>query len=119
MQKITRNSLLIALAVLAVTAIPLWRLGLSILYAYLTAVNLTTFLFYAHDKRQAVRGATRIPELILHLLALVGGTIAALLGQMVFRHKTRKSSFQAVFIATALLQIALICVYLYYRSRSQ
>lgn len=74
----------------------------------LAAVNAATFLLYAWDKASAVRRGRRIPEAVLHLLALLGGSPAALLGQLLFRHKTRKASFQLRFWGIVLLQAALI-----------
>jgi uncharacterized membrane protein YsdA (DUF1294 family) len=84
----------------------LWRLGLAPVYAYLVSANALAFALYGYDKRQAVVGRTRIPELVLHATALCGGSPGALLGQGLFRHKTRKFSFQAVFILIILLQVA-------------
>jgi uncharacterized membrane protein YsdA (DUF1294 family) len=84
----------------------LWRLGLGPIYAYLASMSVVTFLLYGYDKRQAVTGGTRVPELALHAAALLGGSPGALLGQQLFRHKTRKLSFQMVFAAIVLLQVA-------------
>jgi len=92
----------------------LWGLGLAPVYAYLASANVMTLLLYGYDKRQAVVGGFRVPELALHLGALCGGSPAALLGQRLFRHKTRKLSFQAVFAAIVLLQIAAVCGYWYF-----
>ena len=75
-------------------------------YAYLVAINVFALTLCAYDKRQAVIGRTRIPELVLHLTALGGGSGGALLGQGLFRHKTRKFSFQAVFAVIIVLQMA-------------
>jgi uncharacterized membrane protein YsdA (DUF1294 family) len=47
-----------------------------------------TFLFYWFDKRQARRGGLRVPEIVLLLLALVGGFVGGLLAMLVVRHKT-------------------------------
>jgi uncharacterized membrane protein YsdA (DUF1294 family) len=89
----------------------LWWLGLAPVYAWLISINAMTLLLYGHDKRQAIAGGTRIPELALHLGALLGGSPAALLGQRLFRHKTRKLRFQVVFVAILLLQVGVLCVY--------
>ncbi len=91
----------------------LWRLGLAPMYAYLMSINALALVLYGYDKRQAVVGRTRIPELVLHAAALGGGSPGALLGQGVFRHKTRKFRFQAVFVAIILLQITALCGYWY------
>ena len=84
----------------------LWRLGITPVCAYLISINAMTLLLYGHDKRQAVVGGTRVPELALHTAALLGGSPGALLGQQLFRHKTRKLRFQMVFAAIVLLQVA-------------
>jgi uncharacterized membrane protein YsdA (DUF1294 family) len=89
----------------------LWRLGLAPRYAYLVSANVMTLMLYGYDKRQAIVGGFRVPELVLHVGALFGGSPAALLGQGLFRHKTRKLRFQAVFGAIVLLQIVAVCIY--------
>jgi uncharacterized membrane protein YsdA (DUF1294 family) len=61
-----------------------------------------TFLVYAWDKSAARRGAWRVPESTLHVLALLGGWPGALLAQRVLRHKTRKQPFGAIFWVTVL-----------------
>ena len=89
----------------------LWWLGLAPAYAYLVSINGIALVLYGYDKRQAIVGRTRIPELVLHATALCGGSPGALLGQGLFRHKTRKSRFQVVFVAIVLLQVATLCGY--------
>ena len=49
------------------------------------------------------RGDWRTPEVRLHLFELLGGWPGALVAQQVFRHKTRKLSFQLVFWGIVLL----------------
>lgn len=98
-------------------AVLLWRLGLAPLYAGLVSVNVVALLLYGFDKRQAIVGGTRIPEAALHIVALLGGSPGALLGQELFRHKTRKYAFRLALLAIFLLQAGL--VYAYWRlSRS-
>jgi uncharacterized membrane protein YsdA (DUF1294 family) len=108
----------IAAILVAVTSILLWWLGLPGLYAYLVGINAVTVLLYAYDKRQAIIGGGRVPELILHLAALGGGSPGALLAQVVFHHKTRKIKFKMVFIGILLLQVllAVVCWYLLLRT---
>jgi len=67
------------------------------LYALTSAV---TFIAYALDKAAARNGRRRIPEVTLHFLALAGGWPGAFLAQRVFRHKTRKQPFRAIFWMT-------------------
>lgn len=76
-----------------------------LIYSFL---SLITFIAYAIDKLAARRGGERIRERTLHLLALCGGWPGALAGQWLFRHKTRKPSFQACFWLTVLLNGALL-----------
>jgi uncharacterized membrane protein YsdA (DUF1294 family) len=89
----------------------LWRLGLTPAYAALISVNVVTLVLYGYDKHQAVAGGMRIPEATLHVAALLGGSPGAVVGQLLFRHKTRKRSFRIVFIAIVLLQIVVIYGY--------
>lgn len=66
---------------------------MSILVWYLVAINFTTWVVYGLDKGRAKSGKWRIPERTLLLLALVGGSLGALAGMIMFRHKTRKPKF--------------------------
>ena len=93
----------------------LYYADFSPLWSYLIAVNAVTFLFYGFDKAIAGRGVLRVPEVVLHLLALVGGSPAALVGQKLFRHKTAKDSFQSAYWAVVILQSAIIVAFLYLR----
>lgn len=61
------------------------------------AVSLVLFVMYWIDKRAAQRGAQRTAENTLHLFELCCGWPGALLAQQIFRHKTRKGSYQFVF----------------------
>lgn len=60
---------------------------------YLLIVNLVTWILYGVDKRKAIKGAWRIPEKTLILSAVIGGSVGALAGMMIFRHKIRKVKF--------------------------
>ena len=59
----------------------------ALLY-YLIFINIVTFLVYGIDKWKAKQGSWRISEATLLMLAVIGGTIGALLGMQVWRHKT-------------------------------
>ena len=82
--------------------------GLTILLAYLAAVNLTTFGLYGYDKTIAGWNTLRVPEKTLHLFEFIGGTPFAFLAQRVFRHKTVKLRYRVVFWTLAVIQAALI-----------
>lgn len=79
--------------------------------AVYVAGSLVTFFAYAMDKAAARNDRWRIPESTLHALGLLGGWPGALVAQKALRHKSRKRSFQAVFLGTVLLNcVALIWV---------
>ena len=66
---------------------------MSILVWYLAVINFTTWVAYGLDKGRAKSGKWRIPERTLLLLALAGGSLGALAGMIMSRHKTRKPKF--------------------------
>lgn len=104
----------IAAVLVAVISILLWWLGLPGLYAYLIGINAVTMLLYGYDKRQAIVGRGRVPEVILHLVALVAGSPGALIAQMLFRHKTRKFKFRVAFVGIVVLQCLAALGYWYF-----
>jgi uncharacterized membrane protein YsdA (DUF1294 family) len=59
--------------------------------------SLASVAGYGHDKAKAERGEWRTPEFTLHFLDGLGGWPGGLIAQRIFRHKTRKLSFQIVF----------------------
>jgi uncharacterized membrane protein YsdA (DUF1294 family) len=61
--------------------------------AFMAAVSFVTFIAYGVDKVKAKRGSARISERRLLALALVGGAAGAMLGMLLFRHKTRHLKF--------------------------
>lgn len=91
-------------------------LSLSWVLSYLAGVNLATISLYGWDKWAAVKERLRVPELLLHLLSLIGGTPAAFAAQSAFRHKTMKRSFQAAFWIIAVAQIVVIGTALEWRA---
>lgn len=60
---------------------------------YLIIINASTFFLMLADKQKARHGAWRIPEATLMWTAILGGSIGALLGMYLFRHKTRHLKF--------------------------
>ncbi len=95
----------------AVTAMVLWRVGLGLGRAVFVAVNGVTFCLYGFDKYQAIRIGARVPEVMLHLMAAVGGTPSAALGRVIFRHKMQKRNFRLVFYAIGITQALLLTLY--------
>lgn len=51
-------------------------------------INLLTLLVFGLDKALAVGGKRRVPESALLTLSVLSGSIGAMLGMALFRHKT-------------------------------
>ena len=78
-----------------------WYLG------WLLAVSAATFTLYGLDKHQARTGGLRVPENVLHALALAGGAAGGWAGMLFFRHKTQHGVFYAVLAVASALQLGL------------
>ena len=79
----------------------------KILLLILIALNLVAFVLYGLDKLKAKRGAWRIPEATLLLIAAVGGSLGALLGMELFRHKTKHWKFKILVPLFLAIHVAL------------
>ena len=92
----------------------------ALLYYWLV-INILTFAVYGIDKwrstsgrllptgrKKAKQGSWRISETTLLMLAVIGGTIGALLGMQVWRHKTMHLKFKYGLPLILLPQIALM-----------
>ena len=92
----------------------------ALLY-YLIVINVVTFLVYGIDKwrstsgrllptgrKKAKQGSWRISEAILLILAVIGGSIGALLGMKVWHHKTMHKKFKYGVPTILIIQIILI-----------
>ena len=80
----------------------------SCLAYYLLDINTVTFIIYGIDKYKAKKAKWRIPEAILLLLAVFGGSIGAWMGMKVWHHKTMHKKFKYGIPAILLIQIALM-----------
>lgn len=79
-----------------------------IIIIYLTSINVATFITYGIDKMKAKRSKWRIREASLLLLAVLGGSIGALLGMKVWHHKTMHKKFKYGVPAILIIQMAII-----------
>ena len=86
----------------------------EIFYWYLAIINALVLVVYGGDKLFAKLDSWRVPEKVLLLLALLGGSIGALLGMQIFRHKTRHLKFRYGVPMILLLQVAAL-VYLHWK----
>jgi uncharacterized membrane protein YsdA (DUF1294 family) len=68
---------------------------------WLASWSAVAFGFYGWDKLQAKRGGRRVPEIVLHALALSGGFLGGWAGMFVFWHKVRHANFWVVLIAAS------------------
>ena len=80
----------------------------NVLLYYLIVINIVTFLIYGIDKWKAKQGSWRISEATLLILAVIGGSIGALLGMKVWRHKTMHKKFKYGLPLILIIQIILI-----------
>jgi len=84
-------------------------LGLSSgLLGYLLFINLITLGAMLLDKAAAKAHGSRISELTIFFLSLIGGVWGTIAGMFLFHHKTSKPDFQAVIFFIMLLNLALL-----------
>jgi len=74
----------------------------------LIIINIVAFLVYGIDKWMAKQGYWRISEATLLILAVIGGSIGALLGMEIWHHKTMHKKFKYGLPFILLAQIVLI-----------
>jgi uncharacterized membrane protein YsdA (DUF1294 family) len=74
----------------------------------LIGINVLTFFVYGIDKWRAKQGRWRISEATLLMLAVIGGSIGALLGMRIWHHKTMHKKFKYGLPLILLAQIALL-----------
>ena len=86
----------------------------EIFYWYIAIINALVLVVYGGDKLFAKLDSWRVPEKVLLLLALLGGSIGALLAMQIFRHKTRHLKFRYGVPMILLLQVAAL-VYLHWK----
>ena len=110
-QDFTVKVTLRAFVTVLVFSIVLMVLGLPFIAACLAGLNIVTFLIYGWDKYASRRYMTRIPEITLLSLGAAGGTAGALLGQELFRHKTKSKAFRLRFFAITVAQITVLLLF--------
>lgn len=98
-QAIGLSALTAIVASAALAWIPVW---LALGYV---VMSLLAFWAYARDKHVAGTGGWRTPESQLQMLGLLCGWPGALVAQQRYRHKTAKTSFQATFWLTVVLNV--------------
>jgi len=66
---------------------------MQVLYIYLAIINAISFILMLADKYKAKKNLWRIPEATLMGFAAAGGSIGALAGMYLVRHKTKHLKF--------------------------
>ena len=84
--------------------------ALQLLLVYLLLVNFIAFVLMGLDKRRAKRDKWRISEKALFLPAVLGGSVGAIAGMHVFRHKTKHWYFRYGLPALLTLQAVLVLI---------
>jgi uncharacterized membrane protein YsdA (DUF1294 family) len=84
----------------SVVAEPGMFLMIAAVYVSMSGI---AFAVVAYDKLAARLARRRVAENRLHLLSVLGGWPGALLAHRVFRHKTQKQSFRALFAVAVLV----------------
>lgn len=73
---------------------------------YLIVINILAFILYGIDKKRARDHAWRISERMLIGIALIGGSVGAIAGMLLFRHKTRHWYFRYGMPLILIVQVA-------------
>ncbi len=79
-----------------------------ILIIYLLLINFLGIASMASDKIRAMERRYRIPESVLLLISIIGGSIGSIAGMLLFRHKIRRAKFRIGLPVILIVQIALI-----------
>ncbi|MBO4646412.1 MAG: DUF1294 domain-containing protein [Bacteroidales bacterium] len=80
----------------------------SLLIIYLVVINLITFLLYGMDKIKARRSQWRVPEAVLIGFAVIGGSLGAWFGMIIWHHKTQHKKFKYGVPAILIIQMTIL-----------
>ena len=83
---------------------------ITVILIYIITLNFIEFALMGIDKWKAKNHAWRIPESTLFILAIIGGSIGAIIGMRTFRHKTRHKSFTYGMPAILIAQLLIILI---------
>ena len=87
-----------------------YNADMKILILYLILINLAAWGLMGADKYRARKHAWRIPERTLFAVALLGGSLGAILGMYLWHHKTKHWYFV---IGMPLILVTQILVYVW------
>jgi len=78
---------------------------MNLVFYFLLLVNVVAFVLIGYDKIVAQKHKQRIPETTLLTFVFFGGTLGSGLAMLLFRHKTRKTSYLIKFWMIVMSQI--------------
>lgn len=84
------------------------EIGIKGALIYLGVINIVAFVLYGIDKWKAAHDKWRIKEATLIGSAVIGGSIGALAGMKVFRHKTKHKKFTIGVPVILAIQVAAV-----------
>ena len=87
------------------------------IWTLIGVVNLVALLAMGWDKRQAIRGGSRVPERTLFTLAALTGAVGIWAGRALFRHKTIKRSFTWTLVAATAVNGLWVALWWWSRSK--
>lgn len=98
-----------ACGIAALTTFLMWsEASLSLSVSALLGINAAALFCMGLDKSLSRSASSRVPEVILYLIALFGGVPGILLVIHVFKHKTRKAAFQFVLLLILVAQVVML-----------
>lgn len=75
---------------------------------YLIVINIVAFLVMFYDKKRAINEQFRVPENVLFLLTILGGSGGIFAAMEILRHKSSKNSFKLKVSIIVLVQIVIL-----------
>jgi len=85
-----------------------WGFGVGFRLGLLCGLNVALLTLCGFDKSASRGTSLRVPESVLLLGALLGGSAGLLLGMQIFRHKTRKPRLH---LAVGLILVGQVLLY--------
>jgi len=89
----------------------LFWITLIVLASMVFVTNLVGIFMACKDKNAAIKGAWRIPEATLMLVAVLGGSVAMYVTMRVIRHKTKRKKFMWGIPCIIFLQVAVVIIF--------
>ena len=106
--------LILALVFIVVAFVFIWYMTRYPWYfSWLTSLSVVTFFLYGYDKWSAINKWGRVPKIVLHILALLGGVVGGWLGMLIFKHKKNKLSFYLILLLATIIHGVLLYLFFF------